>query len=87
MLQNRICSQVNTQEPTLTQSQTAPTPPPPPSPHHPPFFRPYKEPNILISTSLYANWMKDVQFFFFIFLQSRLSYTLKRCFTTSKKFI
>ena len=30
MLQNRICSQVNTQEPTLTQTQTAPTPPPPP---------------------------------------------------------
>ena len=50
MLQNRICSQVNTQEPTLTQTQTAPTPPPPPlSPHHLPFFRPYKEPNILTS--------------------------------------
>ena len=75
MLQNRICSQVNTQEPTLTQTQTAPTPPPPPlSPHHPPFFRPYKEPNILISTSLYANWMKDVQFLFFFSFFSSLAF-------------
>ena len=91
MPQNRICSQVNTQEPTLTQTQTAPTPPPPPSfPHTAYLSLDHIRSQIYSHLYLFVCQLDDgrsIFFLFFIFLQSRLSYTLKRCFTTSKKFI
>ena len=61
MLQNLISSQVHS-----NSNCSHPTPPPP-------FFRPYKEPNILKSTSLNANWMMEVQGFFLFYCFSLVS--------------
>lgn len=82
MLQNLISSAVH-------PNSNCPHSDPPPPRHYP---RPLSLDHIRIGAffgchSSDGPWWTSIFFLFFIFFQSRLSYTLKRCFTTSKKFI